>query len=164
MATQPRLSRSVLIFTFIGPVIGHLLLVPCIWFIAAFAEAPGGDGRQLELWIFLFSLLVGGLPFAFIYGLVPAFVTGLCYGVLLDASCQLRRSKQWVRGSAAATIGLLATSCTVIVLNKASTADRSSLFVVAAGAVTAFLIGYAWPSAPVPADNALPSTCENARA
>jgi hypothetical protein len=135
------------LFGLLGPAIGNVLMVILACITAALADTSSGSGyAQITVWVLLFSLLVGGLPFAYLYGLAPALVTGAIYSLLTSRVDGFRGlDKRW-HAIASAAIGATASACAVAWLEASlSSLENFHFYFVAVGAVSAFLIGHVWP-------------------
>jgi len=90
-------------------------------------------------------LVGGGLFFAYMFGFVPAIVTGILYSVMLRLAPRLVSARRIYRAVVAAVFG--AASTLVFYAFAGLEAGWNSGFAFAPyGAIAALVVGYFWPS------------------
>jgi hypothetical protein len=138
---------AVAAFVGLGPLIGNAAWVVLLWIGAAFQDSPAiSSDAQITMWGILISLLVAGIPFAYILGVVPALVTAVLFTTLIMAVPALTLIAPSWRAAIAAMIGAITSGLAFAGRRNPEGYEEPFAAFVLAGAVAAFVVGYFWPS------------------
>jgi hypothetical protein len=138
-------AKSAIVFGLLGPIIGHIAFIIFMCAHQLLTPPNVSSETQLTMWGLLLSLIGGGLFFAYMFGFVPAIVTGTLYSVALRLAPRLVSARPLYRAVVVAALG--AASTLVFYAFVGLEAHWNSGFAFAPyGAIAAFVVGYFWPS------------------
>jgi len=139
---------TVLAFSALGPMLGLLALCSWLWSVVLIGAIFGGPSQpsmdtMATIVGLLLALPVGGLPLAYLFGFLPAFMTGLVFAALVLWLPALGRMPRRWRSGLAAFVAAAVCSCWYAWRHGLGFSDAVAFTCI--GAVAACVIGYFWP-------------------